>query len=76
MKAFNLDQSKAVDLAKQDLALRSQGKYATLDHVKVQQELLKSETAMADITKARAEAEKKLNKEKKDDVKDLKNSLT
>ena len=72
MKAFNLDQSKAVDLAKQDLALRSQGKYATLDHVKVQQELLKSETAMADITKARAEAEKKLNKEKKDDDKDLK----
>ena len=37
MKAFNLDQSKAVDLAKQDLALRQQGKYATLAHVKALQ---------------------------------------
>ncbi len=71
MSAFNLDQSKAVDLAKQDLALRTQGKYATLDHVKVQQLLLKSEQDIAAVTSARAEAERKNKKEKKDATRDL-----
>lgn len=72
MKAFNLDQSKAIDLAKQDLALRSQGKYATIDHVKSLQELQKSEEDLTNETKSRNQAEKDLNKTRKDAEKDLK----
>lgn len=72
MVKYNLDQAKAVDLAKQTLALQAQKKDITPAEIKSQQDLLKTETAMADITKARADAEKKLKKEKKDDVKDLK----
>ncbi|MEG2307264.1 MAG: tape measure protein, partial [Erysipelotrichaceae bacterium] len=72
MVKYNLDQAKAVDLAKQALALQAQKKDITPAEIKSQQDLLKTETAMADITKARAEAEKKLKKEQKDDAKDLK----
>ena len=72
MVKHNLDQAKAVDLAKQALALQAQKKDITPAEIKAQQELLKSEIALADITKSRTDAEKKLNKEKKDDDKDLK----
>lgn len=72
MKAFNLDQSKAVELAKQDLALRQQGKYATLDHVKALQAQQASEEALTDITKARTKADKDAAKLKNNADKDLK----
>jgi len=72
MKAFNLDQTKAVDLAKQDLALRSQGKYATIDHVKALQEQQKSEEALSAVTQSRNKAEKDLNKTRKESERDLK----
>ena len=72
MKAFNLDQSKAVDLAKQDLALRQQGKYATLAHVKALQAQQSSEEALSNVTKSRNKADKEASKIKKDSDKDLK----
>lgn len=72
MKAFNLDQTKAIDLAKLDLALRSQGKYATIDHVKALQEQQKSEEDLAAVTQSRNKAEKDLNKTRKESDRDLK----
>lgn len=72
MKAFNLDQTKAVDLAKQDLALRSQGKYATIDHVKALQQQQASEEALSAVTQSRNKAEKDLNKSRKEGERDLK----
>lgn len=72
MTKFNLDQGKAVELAKKDAELRSQGKYATIDHVKALQEQQASEEKLAGITQSRNKAEKDLNKTRKESERDLK----
>lgn len=72
MQKYGLSQAKAVDLAKQDVVLRKQGKYATMEYVKTLQAEQASEEKLSDITQARSKAEKDANKVKKDAEKDLK----
>lgn len=71
MRKFGLDQAKAVELAKQDLALRQQGKYATLDHVKALQTQQASEETLTKITQDRNKADKEADKLRKKSEKNL-----